>query len=93
MCANAMFGSSLTIPTITHSQWLQIIVATSVPLVMYRITQMTKVITWIDITVAIGLVLTPFVVILGLQGVLGGASSIGILSAVMLSSLGVIVTD
>lgn len=37
--------------------------------------------------------MTPVVVVLGLQGVLGGASVVGILSALMLNSLGVIVVD
>lgn len=35
----------------------------------------------------------PVVTILGLQGVLGGTTILAILSAIMLSALGVIVTD
>jgi len=91
--AHEMFGLSFTLPTITQVQLVQILVAISVPYVMFRITQMSQVITWVDLAVAIGLVTTPITVILAFQGILGGASSVGILSAIMLSSLGVIVTD
>ncbi|MFC7044808.1 hypothetical protein ACFQH6_04675 [Halobacteriaceae archaeon GCM10025711] len=88
-----MIGLPFDIPTITHVQWLQILVAISVPYVMYRITKMSTVLKWTDIIVAIGLSMTPFVVILGFQGILDGASIVGILSAIMLNSLGAIVVD
>lgn len=84
---------AVTLPVITHSQWLQILIALSVPYVMYRITRMSTVLSWVDVAVALALVMTPVVAILGLQGVLGGASVVGILSALMLNSLGAIVVD
>jgi hypothetical protein len=86
-------GLPFDLPTVTHVQWLQLLVALSVPYVMYRITQMSMTLSWQDITVAIALAMTPVVVILGLQGVLGGGAVVGILSALMLNSLGVIVVD
>lgn len=87
------FGLSFTLPTITFAEWLQILVAISVPLVMYRITEMSQVLKWTDMVTAMGLVVTPVVVILGIQGVLGGTAIVAILSAIMLSALGIIVTD
>lgn len=87
------FGFSIPFPQITHREWLQILVAISVPMVMYRVTKMSQVLTWVDITITMGLVMTPIVFILALQGILNGAAVIGILSAIMLSSLGIIVTD
>ncbi|WP_440989019.1 hypothetical protein [Haloarchaeobius baliensis] len=81
------------LPTVTHSELIQLIVAVSVPYAMYRITQMSQVLTWPDIAVTLALVMTPVVVVLALQGVLGGAAVIGILSALLLNSLGVIVVD
>jgi len=88
-----MFELPFSTPTVTYRQVMQILIAVSVPLVMYRVTRMSMVLKWQDITVAMGLVTVPIVVILGLQGVLGGTSIVGVLSAIMLSSLGVIVTD
>lgn len=88
-----MFELPFSTPTVTYRQVMQVLVALSLPIVMYRVTQMSMVLKWQDVTVAMALVTAPIVVILGLQGVLGGTSIVGVLSAIMLSSLGVIVTD
>ncbi|MFD1647512.1 hypothetical protein [Haloarchaeobius litoreus] len=91
-----MFDLQLDLPTVRstamHSELLQILVAISVPYAMYRITQMSQMLTWRDSAVTLARVMTP-VVVLALQGVLGGASVIGVPSALVLNSLGVIVVE
>lgn len=87
------FGITFRGPTVTHRQLLQVLVALTVPMVMYRITRMTAVLNWRDVTVAMGLVMAPLVVLLALNGVVGDGVVTGILSAIALSSLGVIDTD
>ncbi|MFB6124330.1 MAG: hypothetical protein ABEJ59_00020 [Halanaeroarchaeum sp.] len=53
------FGHSFTFPTIPFAQWHQILIALSVPLVMYRITEMSQVLKWTDVVTAMGLVMAP----------------------------------
>lgn len=91
-----MFDLQLDLPTVrstvTHSELLQLLIASSVTYAMYRITQMSQGLTWRDSAVTLAPVMTP-VVVLALQGVLGGASVIGVPSALVLNSLGVVVVD
>jgi|GEM_PF-3367268 len=83
----------IDLPTVTFTEQLMLIVALSIPITIFKIGQLTRIIKWVDVTVAMGLMIVPTVIILGLGGYVESATATAAMGILLAHAIGIIVVD
>lgn len=95
LLALSSFGlvPTVTLPALTITEWAMVLAAATVPVIVYKITRMTRVVNWFDVAVAMALMIIPAVVVLGLHGAISGAAATGLIGIMVAHALGIIDTN